>query len=330
MKKLFLSVMLFCGLAIMGTSCNDKPDDPNNPSNVTPETTSGSIVLGEKVHDITTSNAVTSGQKQAIVLASKAMTEADNQGIAVIFDGDITPGTYKLGENKAGMPQVVGLKEFNMGELPFIISGADSLYFGDIYFWVSGELSVVENNGTYTVILSQCAATNEGGTDIHLAVNFNGTLVPYVFDANNKFFFNGRESAISLATLASLTGFDLGVRSMMFMSADRQRFFIVSFLGDEPVDGEYQLGYLGTPYLPIFPCVHVALDADFWTFQPQTGYIAQSGTMKIATNPDGTKTITIENGRFKNVEHDNEFFFPVVDGSLYYHGLMFEAGIEGQ
>ena len=313
--------MLFCGLALIGTSCNK-----DNNGNVTPEVTSGEMTIGNNTDDIVTAKAVNYGQKNAIVLASKEMNAADNEGIAIIFNGDIVPGTYTMGnDSKDPVPTVVGFHEFNLGELPFIM-GADTLFYGDTYYWMNGLLSVTENNGIYTVILSQSMGVNDNGQTAQLALNFSGNLPPYTFDANNKFVFKSRESAIGLATLTSVTGFDAGVRSMMFMSADRQRFFIVSFIGDAPVDGEYNLGYLGTPYLPKFPCVHVALDADFWTFQPQTGYIAQSGTLRIATNDDGTKTIAIENGRFKNVEHDNEFFWPIVDGSLYYHGNMFEVG----
>ena len=326
MKRSFLSLVLFCGLALFSTSCNkDNNDNNGNVTPVTPEVQNGSMSIGTQSHNIVTADAVTYGQQNAIVVASKAMSEDDNDGIAIVFNGDITPGNYSA-TSKATTVKVVGLHEFNMSELPFIMS-SDTIYFGDAYYWISGELSVIQNaDGTYSVVLSQCVGANANGHETNLALNFSGTLTPYVFDANNKFVFKGRESAIGLATLTSLTGFDAGVRSMMFMSADRQRFFIVSFLGDAPVDGEYNLGYLGTPYLPKFPCVHVALDADFWTFQPQTGYIAQSGTLRIATNDDGTKTITVENGRFKNVEHDNEFFWPIQDGSLYYHGNMFEVG----
>ena len=113
---------------------------------------------------------------------------------------------------------------------------------------------------------------------------------------------------------------------MLFMSANHKRSFIVSFVGNETVDGEYQLGYLFTPYLPILPCVHVATDFDFWTLTPQTGYVAKSGTLKIVTNEDGTKTVTMRNLKLKNVEHDNEFFFPILDAELTYHGMMYEIG----
>ena len=124
-----------------------------------------------------------------------------------------------------------------------------------------------------------------------------------------------------------MSALGLDVKSMLFMSADRKRFFIVSYLGGQVVDGEYSLGYIGTPYLPKFPCVHVALDGDFWTFQPQTGYIAKEGTLKVVTNEDGTKTVTMENLKLKNVEHDSEFFFPILDGSLQYHGYMYELSL---
>ena len=324
MKKVLLSLVLLCGLALISTSCNK---DNNT---VTPEVEEGAMTVGSKTMNIVASNAVNYGQQNAIVLTSKEMTAADNEGIAIIFNGDIVPGTYTISENtKSTAPQVVGLHEFNMGELPFLM-GADTLYFGDTYFWVNGQLSITEDNGTYTVVLSQCVGTNANGQNVNMALNFNGTLPPYVFDMNNKFQIKDIESPIGLAgitALNNLSSLGLDVKSMLFMSADRKRFFIVSYLGGQVVDGEYQLGYIGTPYLPQFPCVHVALDSDFLTFQPQTGYIAQSGTMKVVTNDDGTKTVIMENLKLKNVEHDNEFFFPVIDGSLQYHGYMYELSL---
>ena len=288
------------------------------------------MTIGSKTMDIATSKAVTYGQKNAIVLASKEMTAAKNEGIAIIFNGNITPGTYKIGNNtKDPVPTVVGFHEFNLGELPFIM-GADTLFYGDTYYWMNGVLSVTENNGTYTVILSQSMGANHDGQTVQLALNFQGTLPPYQFDADNKFKIKNIESPIGLAgitALNGLSGLGLDVKSMLFMSADRKRFFIVSYLGGQVVDGEYNLGYLGTPYVPKFPCVHVALDGDFWTFQPQTGYIAKSGTMKVTTNDDGTKTVIMENLKLKNVEHDSEFFFPILDGSLQYHGYMYELSL---
>ena len=329
MKKVLFSLVLFCGLTLLGTSCN-KDNGNNGNSNVTPEVEAGAMTIGSKTMDIATSKAVTYGQKNAIVLASKEMTAANNEGIAIIFNGNITPGTYKIGNNtKDPVPTVVGFHEFNLGELPFIM-GADTLFYGDTYYWMNGVLSVTENNGTYTVILSQSMGANHDGQTVQLALNFQGTLPPYQFDADNKFKIKNIESPIGLAgitALNGLSGLGLDVKSMLFMSADRKRFFIVSYLGGQVVDGEYNLGYIGTPYLPVFPCVHVALDGDFWTFQPQTGYIAKEGTLKVVTNDDGTKTVIMQNLKLKNVEHDSEFFFPILDGSLQYHGYMYELSL---
>ncbi len=208
--------------------------------------------------------------------------------------------------------------------------GADTLFYGDTYYWMNGLLSVTESNGIYTVVLSQSMGTNANGQTMQLALNFSGTLPPYTFDANNKFKIKNIESPIGLAGITALNGLSslgLDVKSMLFMSADRKRFYIVSYLGGQVVDGEYNLGYIGTPYVPFFPCVHVALDSDFWTFQPQTGYIAKSGTLKVTTNDDGTKTVIMENLKLKNVEHDSEFFFPILDGALQYHGYMYELSL---
>ena len=325
MKKVFLSLMLLCGLALISTSCNK-----NNNSNVTPEVQAGAMTVGNNTDNIVTAKAVKYGQKNAIVLASKEMTAAKNEGIAIIFNGDIVPGTYTMGDNsKDPVPTVVGFHEFNLGELPFIM-GADTLFYGDTYYWMNGVLSVTEENGTYTVILAQSMGANENGQTIQLALNFSGTLPPYQFDAENKFKIKNIESPIGLAGITSLNGLaslGLDVKSMLFMSADRKRFFIVSYLGGQVVDGEYNLGYIGTPYLPVFPCVHVALDGDFWTFQPQTGYVAKSGTMNVVTNEDGTKTVVMENLVLSNVEHPNSIFFPDITGSLQYHGYMYELSL---
>lgn len=324
MKKLLFGLVLLCGLTLMSTSCNKDND------NVTPEVETGVMAIGSNTLDIVTAKDADYGQRHAIVLASKEMTAANNEGIAIIFNGDIIPGTYTIGENtKDPVPTVVGFHELNLGELPFIM-GTDTLFYGDTYYWMNGVLSVTEDNGSYTVVLSQSMGSNANGQTIQLALNFQGTLPPYTFDTDNKFMIKDIESPIGLAGITSLNGLSslgLDVKSMLFMSADHKRFFIVSYLGGQLVDDEYDLGYIGTPYLPVFPCVHVALDGDFWTFQPQTGYIAKSGTLKVVTNEDGTKTVTMENLKLKNVENDNEFFFPIIDGSLQYHGYMYELSL---
>jgi hypothetical protein len=325
MKKVFLSLMLLCGLALISTSCKDNNGD------VTPEVQAGEMTVGSTTTDIVTAKAVTYGQKNAIVLASKEMTADKNEGIAIIFNGNIVPGTYTMGDNtKDPVPTVVGFHEFNLGELPFIM-GADTLFYGDTYYWMNGELAVVQNNdGTYHVVLSQCMGANDNGQTVQLALNFTGPLGPYTFDAENKFRIKNIESPIGLAGVTQLSGLSslgLDVKSMLFMSANRKRFFIISYLGGQSVEGEYNLGYLGTPYLPVMPCVHVALDGDFWTFQPQTGYVAKSGTLRVVNNDDGTKTVTIEDLVLSNVEHPNSIFFPDITGSLQYHGYMYELSL---
>jgi hypothetical protein len=330
MKKVFFSLVLLCSLALIGTSCKDNNNGNNGNSNITPEVQAGALTVGNNTDNIVTAKVVKYGQKSAIVLASKEMTASDNEGIAIIYNGDVVPGTYTMGNNtKDPIPTVVGFHEFNLGEFPFIM-GADTLFYGDTYYWMNGLLSVTENNGTYSVILSQSMGTNNNGQTVQLALNFSGTLPPYTFNADNKFRIRNVESPIGLAGVTALNGLSslgLDVKSMLFMSSDRKRFFIVSYPGGTPLEGEYNLGYLGTPYLPFLPCVHVALDGDFWTFQPQTGYVAKSGTLRVVNNPDGTKTVTMENLVLTNVEHPNSIFFPDITGSLQYQGYMYELNL---
>ena len=283
MKNVFLCVMFLCGIAIISTSCEKEPT-------INPEVENGTMAVGNKTVNITTANAVNYDQKNAIVLTSKAMTAADNEGIAIIFDGKIVPGTYQMSDSQVGNPRVVGLKNFSMGELQFVFD-ADSNFFGDVYYWINGELSITESHGSYTVVLSKCTASNANHANISLSVNFNDVLQPFIIHKDNMFVIDGFVSPIGLAGITSIGGMNsigeyAGVHSMLLMSADHKRSFIVSFVGNETVDGEYQLGYLFTPYLPILPCVHVATDFDFWTLTPQTGYVAKSGTLKIVTNED--------------------------------------------
>ena len=149
-------------------------------------------------------------------------------------------------------------------------------------------------------------------------------------DTENKFIINNIENTIDIAGVTVLNGMSsLGndVKSMLFSSGDRKRSFVVSYFGGQVADGEYSLGYLGTPYLPVMPCLHVAIDSDFLTMTPQTGYVAKSGTLKVTTNNDDTKTIILENLKLKNIEHDNEIFFPILDGFLQYHGYMYDLGL---
>ena len=129
MKKVFFSLMLLCGLALFSTSCKDNNNGNNN---VTPEVETNEMTVGNNTSDIVTAKAVTYGQKNAIVLASKEMTADKNEGIAIIFNGSITPGTYTTGTTKDPIPTVVGFHDFNFGELPFIM-GADTLFYGDTY-----------------------------------------------------------------------------------------------------------------------------------------------------------------------------------------------------
>lgn len=141
MKKLLFGLVLLCGLTLMSTSCNKDND------NVTPEVETGVMAIGSNTLDIVTAKDADYGQRHAIVLASKEMTAANNEGIAIIFNGDIIPGTYTIGENtKDPVPTVVGFHELNLGELPFIM-GTDTLFYGDTYYWMNGVLSVTEDNG---------------------------------------------------------------------------------------------------------------------------------------------------------------------------------------
>lgn len=324
MKKLFFYLALFCGIALLSTSCNKE-----NQNQVEPETNAGTLVVGSKTLNITTSKDAAFGNQHAIVFASEQFTNATNNGLAVIFDGPVTPGHYVLGDPKTTTPKVVGLKDFNMGELQAVIA-VDTLNVNEVYYWVSGELSIAEENGTYTVVLSQCVAVNHAGNNISLSVNFTGTLSPFVINTDNKFIVDGKETAISLAGYTSIglsdtVGHFYGTRSMVFMSPNHKVAFIVSYLNSSTIDGTYQLSAL-IPYLPALPCVHYATDFDFWSATPQTGYVAESGTLKVQTDSDGVRTVTITNAKLRNLEHPNSIFFPVIDASLQYQGLMYEIG----
>ena len=340
MKKVFLSLMLFCGLALIGTSCKD--NNNGNNGNVTPEVQTGALTVGSNTADIVTAKAVKYGQKNAIVLASKEMTAADNEGIAIIFNGNIVPGTYTMGNNtKDPVPTVVGFHEFNLGELPFIM-GADTLFYGDTYYWINCLLSVTENNGVYTVILSQSMGTNANGQNINLALNFNGTLPSYTFDADNKFVIGANEYPIGLAATAGIgsithlldsinPNLSGRIQSLTFLSADHKNSFIINYLStDDDLIGTHSLTNLlpTFPYLgfAVFPHVMATTSFDLFALQPSTAYILTDGTLTINKEADGQWLITIENARLTNLEHPTWALLNKT-GSLQYHGYMFELSL---
>ncbi len=329
-------MMLFCGIALLSTSCKDNND--NNSNNVVPEVETGKMTIGSNTVNIGVSKAVTYGQKNAIVLASKDMTAADNEGIAIIFEGDITPGTYTMGGNtKTATPRVVGFHQFNMGELPFIM-GADTLYFGDTYLWISGLLSVTQNSdGSYTVILSQCVGTNAGGTEMQMGLNFTGNLTSYVFSTENKFTIGHTTYPIGLAATAGISSnysvfdtipLDGKLQSLVFLSANHKNCYIINYLSDDPVlEGEYSLTNLlpTFPYLgfAVFPHVMATTSFSLTNLQPSTAYLITDGTLKVSKDNDGCWHVAVTDARLTNLE------LPLVSipGSLEYHGMMYELGL---
>lgn len=340
MKKVFFSLVLLCGLALFSTSCNK--DNNNNNSNVTPEVEAGEMTVDNNTSDIVTAKAVTYGQKNAIVLASKEMTTSDNEGIAIIFNGNITPGTYTMGNTKDPIPTVVGFHDFNLGELPFIM-GADTLFYGDTYYWMNGELSVVQNSdSTYHVVLSQCMGANDNGQNVNLALNFTGPLGPYTFDANNKFVIGHNEYSIGLAATAGITSvthlldsinpnLSGKIQSITFLSANHKNSFIINYLStDDHLIGTHSLTNLlpSFPYLGFaaFPHVMATTSFNLLSLQPSTAYILTDGTLTINKEADGQWIITIDNARLTNLEHPN---WPLwnTTGSLQYHGYMYELSL---
>lgn len=342
MKKVFLSLMLLCGFALIGTSCKDNNNGNNGNSNVTPEVQAGALTVGNNTDNIVTAKVVNYGQKSAIVLASKEMTASDNEGIAIIFNGNVVPGTYTMGNNsKDPVPTVVGFHEFNLGELPFIM-GADTLFYGDTYYWMNGLLSVTENNGTYTVILSQSMGANNNGQTVQLALNFTGPLGPYTFNANNKFVIGRNEYPIGLAATAGIASvthlldsinpnLSGRIQSLTFLSANHKNSFIINYLStDDHFIGTHSLTNLipTFPYLGFatFPHVMATTSFNLLSLQPSTAYIITEGTLTINKEADGQWLINIDNARLTNLEHPN---WPLwnTTGSLQYHGYMYELSL---
>lgn len=304
---------------MVSTSCNKDKTKP------TPETEAGKMIIGENTMDIKTSEAVKHGDRNAIVFASKEMTAAENDGICILFNGDITPGSYKFeGKTKANGPQVVAVEKFNMGELPALMDG-DTVFFGNYYFWLSGSLTITEGeNGTYTILLTQ----SSGANGIQLSLNFSGTLThsTYPVTTDNKFVIGNVESPIGLATLSNLGLFDTlnhgaGAKSLLFMSTDYKRAFIINFLdfgSPSELAGEYQftiLGFLNNPSL----IVTTAFDLS--TLTPETAYVATSGSLVISKDDvSGLWTIDLKDIHLLNLELPG---LMSTTGSLHYEGPLF-------
>lgn len=79
-------------------------------------------------------------------------------------------------------------------------------------------------------------------------------------------------------------------------------------------DGTYSLSSLGK-----FPTAFIITDFDLTGQTWDTGYMGISGTFTLSTNSDKTRSITIKDALFMNVEHPTS----IISGSLNYKGLMY-------
>lgn len=79
-------------------------------------------------------------------------------------------------------------------------------------------------------------------------------------------------------------------------------------------DGTYSLSSLGK-----FPTAFIITDFDLTGQTWDTGYMGINGTFTLSTNSDKTRSITIKDALFMNVEHPTS----IISGSLNYKGLMF-------
>lgn len=141
MKKLFLSLMLIAALAFGFTSC-DKTTSSS-------DTHSQTFTLGETTYDIdnviTIENIKYEGDENtynAIVLSQGQMignTGGEGQGVAIVFKGDINPGTYNFTGNENEYPKYV-FADLTVEDI--VNFDIDNLDDDDAYYAISGSLTL--------------------------------------------------------------------------------------------------------------------------------------------------------------------------------------------
>lgn len=296
MKKMFFVLALASSFILAFSGCNGNEEEP------IPENT---FMIGGNTFNVGTSSSVSYDNDNMIAITSEEVTSDANNGVCVVFDGDIRAGKYDLSAKNDG-PKVYGLQNFNMSELPFLLED-DSIYIGEVYICISGSLVVTVTDSTYSVILTNSIATNNG-VSFEIALNFEGTLNPYTISPDNYFYINDNYFQIGMAGNATL----IGLSSMVFLSPNHKQAYIVTTLGSFE-DGTYQLSNLSNYYNVI-----IATDFDIINHTWSTAYSATGGELSMTTNDDGSHIINISDAEFINLEHGW-----IIDGSLHYYGFMY-------
>ena len=181
MKKLFLSLMMVAAIAACFTSCKK---DANNEST----THSQTFTLGETSYEIDNAFLIENIQHHGeqvynAIVVSKGQFVGDsgttNQGAFVIFEGDITAGTYSLSGNEDSYPKY-GFADISITDIiNFNIHDLDD---DNAYFATSGSVTIEINDNTYTVTTSNIEVENTQDPTIveTSSIDYEGTPKHYL------------------------------------------------------------------------------------------------------------------------------------------------------
>lgn len=317
-RNVFFSLLLISCFAVVFSSCNKD-------SKVEPTTAQQTFVIGEETFNIKAATAISydDDDDEVIVLTTKDLTDYNNNAVCIIFDDGIVPGSYELSSSKAqDNITIYALEEVSLAELPVLIEDG-TIYNGKLYKCSSGTLVITQHGSTYSVILVNCSAIYSGSSSkYNVAVNYEGTFDNITMSDNNEFTISNKKYQIGMASILDLSSLmpdslsqysQYVINCMAFFSSNYKQVFLIAGEG-EMADGTYSLSSLGK-----FPTAFIITDFDLTGQTWDTGYMGINGTFTLSTNNDKTRSITIKDALFMNVEHPTS----IISGSLNYKGLMF-------
>ena len=230
MKKLFLSLMLIAGFATGFTSCDDNKTNEEN------TTHSQTFTLGETSYHVDNAISILNIQYQGsdayntIILSEGDMIEeegGEGHGVIIIFDDDITTGTYEFSDDETSYPKYF-IAQVNIED---IVNFDPANYEDneDAYMAISGAMTIEEVDGKYVITTDGIEVRNyKDDTTETSSVDYEGATHDFTLatvDPESEI--NG--SPIVTAGLTSPSYEAISGNLLAFFSEDGKLFGLISF-----------------------------------------------------------------------------------------------------
>ena len=211
MKKLFLSLMLVAAFAMGFTSCS-KDGSNNNDDQTT--THAQKFTLGETNYHVDNSTTIENIQYHggdtynAIVLSNGQIigeTGGEGHGIIILFNTDITAGTYEMSNNLTAFPKylfanltVEDIVNFNYDDL---------MAQDDVYQAVGGAFTLSMSGKKYTITTDniEVVKVSDPEDNRDSSIDYEGTVSHYVLATVEEGNLNNGEEDAEIVTAGRMT-----------------------------------------------------------------------------------------------------------------------------